>query len=215
MLKSYKAILFGILLAASQTACVPDGADYVDELDIVYTNHNQEFDFSSQETYSLPDRVIKITSELVEGEPGYEPEFLDPVYSTTIINSLRSNMNALGYREVDKSASPDLILLPSAVQTDQLYYYYDWWYWNWWFPGWGPGWGWYYPGYFPPQVVRVRTGSVFIQMVQPAGQSPSDKVPVQWTGIINGLLEGTKDQVATRITNGIDQAFSQSQYLAK
>ncbi|TFV94283.1 DUF4136 domain-containing protein [Algoriphagus kandeliae] len=208
-----KWILLGFL-GITLGSCIPDEPTYVDELDIVYTNHNEEFDFTGQETYSLPDKVIKITTELVEGEPGYEPEFIDPVYSATIINSIRSNMNALGYREVDKSANPDLILLPTALQTDQLYFFYDWWYWSWWYPGWGTGWGWYYPGYYPPQLTRIRTGSVFIQMVNPAGQSPADKVPVQWSAIINGLLEGSKDQVATRITNGIDQAFSQSPYLA-
>ncbi|WP_289030641.1 DUF4136 domain-containing protein [uncultured Algoriphagus sp.] len=215
MRKSYKAIFLGLLLAVIYTACIPEGAEYVDELDIVYTNYSEDFNFTSQSTYSVPDRVIKITGDEIDGEEGFEPEFIDPVYSATIIASIRSNMNALGYREVDKSANPDLIILPSALQTDQVFFYYDWWYWNWYYPGWGFGWGWYYPGYFPPQVSRVRTGTVFLQMTQPSGISASDKIPVVWSGIMNGLLEGSRDQIATRITNGINQAFNQSPYLAK
>lgn len=212
MFKKTRIFLLGILLTTVALSCVPDGADYVDELDIVYTNHDADFAYTSQNTYTIPDKVIKITGEAIEGE---EPEFVDAVYSASILSTIRSNMNALGYTEVDKSANPDLIILASAIQTDQLFYYYDWWYWNWWYPGWGSGWGWYYPGYYPPQVTRVRTGTVFLQMTQPTGISASDKIPVVWTGIVNGLLEGSKDQVATRITNTINQAFTQSPYLAK
>ncbi|SHO64361.1 DUF4136 domain-containing protein [Algoriphagus zhangzhouensis] len=215
MLKIYHKMLLGVLALGMITSCTPEGAEYIDELDIVYTNHDPDFVFSSQNTYALPDQVVKITEEIVDGEPGDEPEYIDPAYSVTILNSIRSNMNSLGYTEVDKSANPDLIVLPSAMQTDQLYFYYDWWYWNWWYPGWGTGWGWYYPGYYPPQVSRIRTGTVFLQMTQPEGINAADQIPVIWTGVMNGLLEGSKDQVATRINNSINQAFTQSPYLAK
>lgn len=208
-------MLLGVLALGMIISCTPEGAEYIDELDIVYTNHDPDFVFSSQNTYALPDQVVKITEEIVDGEPGDEPEYIDPAYSVTILNSIRSNMNSLGYTEVDKSANPDLIVLPSAMQTDQLYFYYDWWYWNWWYPGWGTGWGWYYPGYYPPQVSRIRTGTVFLQMTQPEGINAADQIPVIWTGVMNGLLEGSKDQVATRINNSINQAFTQSPYLAK
>jgi hypothetical protein len=120
-----------------------------------------------------------------------------------------------GYREVDKSANPDLIILPAVFQTDNLFYYYDWWYWSWYYPGWIPGWGWYYPGYYPPTVVNIRTGSLMLQMTDPNNLSATEKIPVIWSGVINGLLEGNVDQVGSRIAKTIDQAFDQSPYIAK
>ncbi|MHA7129333.1 DUF4136 domain-containing protein [Algoriphagus namhaensis] len=203
------------LLALLSLACTPDGAEYVDELDIVYTNHDPNFNFTSKGTFAIPDEVIKIDVEDVPGEPGFVPDFVDPVYANAILETIKSNMRNYGYTEVDESANPDLIILPSAMQTDQLYFYYDWWYWNWYYPGWGPGWGWYYPGYFPPQVSRIRTGSVFIQMTDPSNQSATDKIPVVWTSVVNGLFEGNINSISSRITQTIDQAFEQSPYLAK
>ncbi len=208
-------LLFVGLIFLGITACQPQGPEYVDELDIVYTNYDESFGFEQTLTFAIPDSVIKIDFADVPNEPGWEPEFVDPIFANAIVETVRSNMRNYGFTEVDKSANPDLIILPSVTQTDQLFYYYDWWYWNWYYPGWGPGWGWWYPGYFPPTVVRIRTGSVFLQMTHPASQSPTDKIPVVWSGIVNGLFEGSNQSVTTRITSTINQAFEQSPYLAK
>lgn len=201
--------------AALTLSCKPDGAEYVDELDIVYTNYDSNFEFTAKETYALPDKVIKITDDFIDLQPGDEPEYLDPVYAAAILSTIKSNMDALGYREVDESVNPDLIILPSVSQTDQIYFYYDWWYWNWYYPGWGAGWGWWYPGYYPPQISRVRTGSVLLQMTSPNDQDVSDKIPVIWTGVINGLLEGNANSINKRVNDSINQAFDQSPYLKK
>lgn len=212
--KLYQLLAIG-LLASSFSACKPDGAEYIDELDIVYTNYDAGFDFSSKGTYALPDKVVKITDQFINLQPGDEPEYLDPVYAAAILSSIRSNMDKLGYTQVDESVNPDLIILPSVSQTDQIYFYYDWWYWNWFYPGWGPGWGWYYPGYYPPQVSRVRTGTLMMQMTSVADQDVTDKIPVVWTGVINGLLEGSANSINKRVNDSINQAFEQSPYLAK
>jgi len=215
MLKKVNQLSICGLIILSFIGCTPDGADYIDELDIVYTNYDPTFGFTSKNTFALPNEVIKVDDENAPDDPDYEPEFIDPVYSNAILNSIRSNMRNLGYTEVDKSVGPDLIILPSAIQTDQLYFYYDWSYWGWYYPGYAPGWGWYYPGYFPPTVTRIRTGSVFIQMTDPNNQSASDKIPVVWSGVINGLFEGSITSIGNRIASTIDQAFEQSPYLAK
>lgn len=215
MFKKVNQLMIGGLIVLASIGCTPDGAEYVDELDIVYTNYDPTFEFTSENTFALPDEVIKIDGENAPDDPDYEPEFVDPIYGNTILNSIRSNMRALGYTEVDGSASPDLIILPSAIQTDQIYFYYDWSYWGWYYPGYVPGWGWYYPGYFPPTVTRIRTGSVFIQMTDPNNQSATDKIPVVWSGIINGLFEGSANNIGNRIASTIEQAFEQSPYLAK
>lgn len=212
--KLYQLLIFSTLLF-SAISCKPDGAEYVDELDIVYTNYDASFDFGSAGTYALPSKIIKITDQFIDGNPGDEPEYLDPVYAAAILASIKSNMDAAGFSEVSENSNPDLIILPSVSQTDQLFFYYDWWYWNWFYPGWGPGWGWWYPGYYPPQVNRVRTGTLMMQMTTLETQGDADKIPVVWTGVVNGLLEGSANSINSRVNESINQAFEQSPYLAK
>jgi hypothetical protein len=48
--------------------CYPDGAEYYEDTDIVYTDYDDQFDFSSKGTYSIPDKIVKITGNLNEGE---------------------------------------------------------------------------------------------------------------------------------------------------
>lgn len=216
MLKKLQFLALGILGSWILVSCTPGGAEYIDELDIVYTNYDVNYDFGSKGTFAVPDKIVKIEGQFINGAGGdYEPEFVSPAYTTAILASIRNNMRNAGFTEVDKSANPDLIILPSVIQTEQLFFYYDWWYWNWYYPGWGSGWGWYYPDYFPPQVSSVRTGSLLMQMTDPASVSETDKISVVWTGVVNGLLEGNTSSINNRINDSIDQAFEQSPYLAK
>ncbi|SFT38945.1 protein of unknown function [Algoriphagus locisalis] len=216
MFKKLQLLGIGVFGCWVLQACTPDGAEYIDELDVVYTNYDVNHNFASNNTFAVPDKIVKIEGQFINGAGGdFEPEYVSPVYTTAILASIRTNMRNAGYTEVDKSANPDLIILPTVIQTDQLYFYYDWWYWSWFYPGWGPGWGWYYPGYYPPQVSSVRTGTVLLQMTDPTDISEDDKIPVIWTGVINGLLEGNTNSINERISTTIDQAFTQSPYLAK
>lgn len=216
MLKQLKFLALGILGSWILVSCTPDGAEYIDELDVVYTNYDVNYDFTSKNTFAVPDKIVKISNETVNGASGdFEPDYVSPAYTTAILASIRNNMRNAGYTEVDKTANPDLIILPTVFQTDQIYFYYDWWYWNWFYPGWGPGWGWYYPGYYPPQVSRIRTGTLMMQMTDPVNASETQQIPVYWTGVVNGLLEGDVTSIGNRIDETIDQAFAQSPYLAK
>ncbi|QLE00379.1 DUF4136 domain-containing protein [Galbibacter sp. BG1] len=206
-------LILGSLLVLS---CAEDGPDYVDELDVVYTNYNADFDFGTTNTYAIPDNVVKIDDAdfpLAEGE---EPEFIDPVYGDVILSAIADNMNDRGWTQVDKDNNPDVIILPTAMSTLNLYYYYDWGYWGWWgYPGYGPGWGWWYPGYYPPYVSGYRSGTVVLQMTYPDGIGIDDTIPVIWTSAINGLFEGSTASIQDRIQNTVDQAFTQSPYLTK
>lgn len=64
-------------------------------------------------------------------------------------------------------------------------------------------------------VTGVRSGSVLLQMTHPDGMGGNDNIPVVWTGVFNGLLQGTQESVVQRISQTIDQAFQQSPYLHK
>ena len=208
-----KKNLIPLFLLLVLAGCYPNGPDYVEQLDLVVSNYNPDFDFAGKLTYSLPDKVIKITGEKIDDPDGNNlPDFIDQTTANLILNQIRSNMNARGYSEVDESGDPDLILLPSAMETTTLVYYYDWWYWGWYYPAYpGYGWGWYYPGYYPPTYSSYTTGTLFIAMTDPHGLTPDMNIPVEWVGILNGLLN--YGNTSTRISSGIDQLFTQSPYI--
>lgn len=208
-MKSKKLLWF---LTVALIGCYPGGAEYIDEVDIVYTNYDNSYDFGTVKTFSLPDKVVEITGESIDN--GTEPEYVDPVYATVILDNLRKNLTALGWQEVNKSNTPDVIILPSVTTTTNIYFYYDWWYWNWYYPGWGPGWGWYYPGYYyPAYATGYRSGSLFVQMTDTKVSRLNGNVPVRWSAIVNGLLEGGTESINDRLQKTIDQAFIQSPYL--
>ena len=188
-----------VAMAFVLASCYPEGVEYYQDTDLVYTNQDQAFDFAVQASYAMPDRIVKITGDLIEGE---EPEFIREPYNSQILGQIESNMNDLGWVKVTDPAEADLVLMPAAWSNTTIYYWYD--YWCWYYP-WYCGWGWYYPGY----VSSYTTGTLVMTLVA-AGEDYVEPSRV-WTGAINGLLSGAYD--VTRVTRGIDQAFNQSQYL--
>ena len=207
--------LLGILSLVLISGCYPNGAEFIDDLDLVYTNYSNTFDFSSKQTYAIPDSVIKITGDIFSDPDGdHKPSFLSAGSAQVILEQINKNMADYGWSKVNKFSSPDVILLVSSVTTTNIYWYYDWWYWGWYYPGFAPGWGWYYPGYYPPYVTGYRSGSVLVQMVDAKAVAAGvESVPVVWSFIIYGLAEGGTSSIAPRVQKGIDQGFIQSPYL--
>ncbi|MFT3823704.1 MAG: DUF4136 domain-containing protein [Chitinophagaceae bacterium] len=205
------AVLTPLLFAG----CYPKGAEYTDDLNLVYTNYSSDFDFSTKHTYAIPDSVVKITGDVFNDPDGDgKPQFVSATYSTAILNAVKTNMGNYGWTRVDKNANPDVVLLVSAMTTTNIYYYYDWYYWDWWYPGWSPWWGWYYPGwYYPSYVTGYRSGSVFVQMVDSKNAAAAENVSVVWNSIMNGLAEGGTADITSRINTTVNQAFAQSSYL--
>ena len=115
-------ILFTIFILAG---CYPEGPEYIEDLDLVITNHDVAFDFKKYKTFSLPDRIVKITGNLDEGE---DPEFVNDATAALILDGIRKNMQSYGWTEVADAQSADMIILPSAMQSTTLVYYYDYWY---------------------------------------------------------------------------------------
>ena len=189
------------------SGCYPQGPEYIEDLDLVITNHDVAFDFQKYKTFALPDRIVKITGNLVEGE---DPEFVNDATAALILGRIRENMKSYGWNEVAEAQDPDMIILPSAMQSTTLVYYYDYWYWDWYYPYYW--WGWYYP--YPIYGGSYTSGSVFMQMTYPDGITAADNIPVVWSSILNGLLEGSTSEVNNRISKSVDQAFAQSPYLS-
>jgi hypothetical protein len=212
--KIYQWLLLFILPVVP--GCFPEEPDSASDLDLVYTNYSQAFNFKAHTTFAIPDSVVKITGNVFNDPNGNgKPSFLSSDYGDAILNQVKQNMSADGWTQVDKNNSPDVVLLVSAMTTENIYYSYDWSYWDWWYPGLYPDWGWYYPGYYYPTYISgYRTGSIFIQMVDNSVAIPNgSNVPIVWNCILNGLVEANTANMNARIQSSLNTAFNQSPYL--
>lgn len=192
------APFFGILLFLF--SCYPQGPDNYEEMDLVYTNYDDQFDFASQGTYSIPDKIVEITGNILEGE---EPEFVKEPFATQMLQQMKDNMDNLGWEEVEDPINADVVLFPAVWTNTQWYYWYN--YWCWYYPYYCGWWGWYYP----PVISSITTGTLVMTMVVD-GDEYIEPTRV-WTSLGNGVVSGAYN--TTRVTRAIDQAFEQSPYL--
>jgi len=193
-----KKFVFYLSIIVLLGSCYPEGAEYYDELDIVYTDYDEEFDFTSLQNYSIPDKIVKVTGELIDGG---DPEFVKEPQNSQMLAKIESNMSALGWTKTEDPAEADLVLFPAVWTNTTIYYWYD--YWCWYYPYYC-GWGWGYPS------VSSYTTGTFVMTLVVDGENYVDPARV-WTGAANGLLSGAYN--VTRVNNAIDQAFKQSPYL--
>jgi hypothetical protein len=189
---------YSVALLFIMSGCYPDGAEYYEDTDVVYTNYDDSYNFTSKGTYSMPNKIVKIPKELAEGE---DPEFVKEPYNTQILNKIESNMSAMGYTKVADPENADLVLFPAVWTNTTITYYYD--YWCWYYPYYC-GWGWGYPS-----VSAYTTGTLLMTLIAD-GEEFVQPTNV-WTSAINGLMSGYYD--VNRVNKAIDQAFKQSPYL--
>jgi hypothetical protein len=199
-----KRILFVVLIVSAfiLNSCYPGGPDYVEEMDIVLTSHNKDYNFEAKATYAMPDKIVKITGNVIEGD---EPSYIPDAAAKLILDRIDMNMTALGWQKVDVSASPDLLLTPASWETTTIYYWYDYWYW--WYGGYYP----YWPYYPPVSYSSYTTGTLLMVLIDPDEVGANGNPVKQWTGAINGIMTGTYN--ATRMNTSIDKAFAASPYL--
>lgn len=213
------AVLGAILLAS---ACYPgDGVSNVQDMDVVLTIHDKAVDFSSFSTFAMPDSVVHVA-----GDDDSNTIDLPRDYDEMILDLVAENMAEAGYlREMDpENNGADLILLVGAVGVERTSYWYGggcyWTCWGWYpgwgypgYPGYGPGWGWGYPPYIGS--TKFDQGAIILTLVDPNGDTTgANKVPVIWGASGSGVLSG-EGSAGPRITNAINQMFSQSPYLSR
>lgn len=188
--------------------CYPGGADYTDELDVVYTTYSKTYDFQSKGTYARPDKIVVDAEK--DNDGNWVPEYMVQPAADQILAMIDENMEAYGWTKVENnedgtlSQDADVLLMPSLITSTT--YYYSYWY-DWWYGGWYGGWyGWYYPPSYT--VSSLTTGSMIITISEPADNVGTEAV---WLGVGNGVYTGAYD--FNRVEKAIDQAFEQSPYL--
>lgn len=198
--KTMLSALAGVFLLG----CYPAGPEYVEDLDVVYSTYDQEYDFKSQGTYSMPDKIVTDV-KIDNGDTTYV--YMKDVFAAPILAAIDQNMTKLGWEKIDIDNGPDVLVTPSVMSSTT--YYYSYWY-NWWYGGYYGGyWGWYYPPYYT--VSSYTTGSVIITMADPNVESVINQSPAVWVSAANGLVTGYND--VDRVVTAINQAFVQSPYL--
>lgn len=201
-------------LGLSVGACYPgDGPTNVEDLDVVMTVHDEDVTFSSFQTYAMPDTVVHITGPEV-GE-GIDIIPLTREYDEMILDLAADNMAAAGYmREVDleDALDADLVLLVGAIGTEKTQYWVGGGWWGWWgyYPGY-PGYGWGWPPYYYGSTT-LEQGTLMLTLLDPTG-GEGQEGKVVWSGIVRGLLGYSGAQ--GRITESINQMFTQSPYLSQ
>lgn len=204
------------LLALSAVSCYPEGADNVEDYDVAITNYDKGADFKSFTTFSIPDTIVYFANDKDAGKLSHE-------FDDKIIDLVAQNFKEMGYTQIadptpatPEAERPSFIVTVSAFSNVNYAYFVDNWYnnWNWY---WGSWWGGpfspYYPWY-PVSVYAYQSGSLIIEMVSTAART-DDKVNVIWTGIADGLLQGSNESILNRLEKQIDQCFTQSPYLKK
>jgi hypothetical protein len=193
-------------------ACYPGGAETVEDLDSVTTQHDPAASFSTLRTYALPDSIQEVASH------GGQPLPMDHSYDTRILASVEANLNAIGLRRVDpasETADADVLVTFTATRYTEYtsYPFYDVWPgWNG-FSGYDASWGIDYPWAYGSATI-LDAGSLRIEMLDQRTANPSTKqLTAIWTASVDGVLAGDKESIVQRIEKGIDQAFAQSSYL--
>lgn len=192
------------------TQCYPEGPEYIDELDLVYSNYDPSYGFGTKSTFALPDKIMKIDDDLINGG---DPNYIKDQYAAVMLERISQNMLNNGWSQVNIDADPDVLLAPVAYETTTTVYWGSGGYWDWWYGGYYPPYGgWYYPY---PVTTSYTTGTFIVTMIDPKDLSPDDKMRVVWGFAVNGLLEGSSSGFTQRVTKAINQAFVQSPYLKK
>ncbi len=212
--------IFSISVIFLLGGCYPQGATYVDELDLVVSIENKEVDYQAYNSFYIEPDVLLISNDSKDS-------LLDKNDADFLVGEFRMRMLELGWTEITDSASVDsttTAILMTVLENVNVSYVSGGWGWG----GWG-GWGWwgypccgYYPGYpgyggcCYTSIYAYTTGSLIIEMIDPssiAEDGQFDRVPVVWGGGINGYLEGSTSNIRTRVKNSMDQMIEDSPYL--
>lgn len=201
-------LMLTVSLALFMSSCYPEGADTIEDYDVAITNYDKGADFSSFSTFAIPDTIVYFAND--------KNAKLNHQFDEQIIQVVTDNFIKRGYSKVENPETASFIVTVSAFSNVNYSYYIDNWYNNWnWYWGWWPGGAFnpYYPWY-PVSVYAYQSGSVVIDMISTTARS-DNKVNVIWSGIADGLLQGTQQSIINRVNTQLNQCFIQSPYLKK
>lgn len=206
-MKRLLILLLTGLFAQFMVSCYPEGADKIQDYDVAMTNYDKNANFGAFTTLAIADTIVYFSDD--------KQATLSHQFDEQIVKLVTKNFENRGYTLVDTTENPSFVVTISAFSNVNYAYYIDNWYnnWSWYWGWWGGPFSPYYPWY-PVSVYSYRTGSVAIDMISTTARADG-KVNVVWTGIADGLLQGSSSFILNRLDKQINQCFVQSPYLSK
>ena len=196
-------IAVGILAMVSCTKYPTTSSRLLEDL-AVLTQYDVNTNFGLYKTYSIVDNIYYINWK--------DTTHVSTPSAQAMLNQIIGNMNAKGFKQVAKTANPDLGINVTAIKTTTTTVYYPGWYWG--YPAYYPpswwgynGYDYYYP-YYPTYYSSYSAGTLIIEMVNFKAITKAGQIPVVWNAYIRGLLTDT--HTTTDVTGSIDQAFTQT-----
>lgn len=188
-----------------------------DETDVVVTIKDHDRDYTLLRTYYLPHKVVDLCESGAGGAGGMAGtesiencKPADHSLDDTILAELRSNLDALGYREIEdpEEEEPDVAFFVGLVAQDHWFletapaYCYDYYYYYW---------GCWYPSY--SYAYNLPTSTIVIDMADVSAVR-EDEFDSAWTALLQGLQRTTRPETSkNRVKDAMARAFSQSPYL--
>lgn len=207
MRKFLRATGLALAVGAGLAACYPERPSQPNDYASITTVYDTLMAFDSVATFYIPDSVVHLGGT----------DNISHVYDSLIIATTAARMVGRGYTRVVDPVLADLTLNPIVTVKDNFDYTKpDWcdvwedWAYPWLCSGWIPD----YPG----DVIgyTYSTGTILIPMANLSGGVPPavTRPPVVWVAGVNGVISGNSSSaLASKIEDGINQAFAQSPYI--
>jgi hypothetical protein len=177
---------------------------------LVYTSPAKDVNFSDFRTFDIADSVLVIGQT-------EKPYYSKSNNALALIQAYRTNMEKMGYIYLPSNPDAELgIQITYVEKTEKFVRYYDdpyWWldYPGYWPAGyWGNWTGWYYPY---PVTYTYTTNALIADMVDLTEGEENGKLKIVWSCYIGGPASASISYDVKRMTQAVDQAFEQSQYL--
>ena len=178
---------------------------------LVYTSPGKDVNFTQYKTFDMTDSLLVIGQ-------GSKPKYVRNDAVKAILLDFRRNMEARGFVYTPDADAADLgVQLTYVIKTERFVQFYSDPYWWLDYPGYWPSgyWG-NWNGYYMPRPVTYTytTNALLTDIVNLTGeQKEGTPLEILWTSYIGGPAGSTIQGDVTRMTEAIDQAFKQSEYL--
>ena len=212
-MKNLLIILIPVMIIATGCEPTPDEKQLFDQY-VVSTSFDEDADFTSYTTYTLPTDTIGLISN-VFGDDTIIVVQSGQTYPRDVINAVKTNMNARGYQLVARTDDPDIALNIFVVKNLNIFQQVNY------YPGYYGYPGYYYPSYYGynyyygyPSVSTYaqNSGVLAVEIVDLKNVNPQNQVKVIWNAYMGDVFSSI--DLRGQSEAAIDQAFSQSPYVS-
>jgi hypothetical protein len=115
-----RTLRWSLLLAVTTfvSGCYPDGPEYVDQMDLVYSNYDPNTVFKGNGNYYMKDSIVEFTGDTSK------VKYVNGVTAKIVLDRVKLNMSSYGYTQVFNEALADFSLVLGTVQSTYTYIYY-------------------------------------------------------------------------------------------